>query len=534
MKKLLFLIIVSLVLAGSASARLEWTPGILDPNLVLAVGNWNVAANWTAFSPTPAAAVPTTVDEVRINIDYVPCLIDSDTDAVCLQVKAGDNGDLVGGVAVLTIEGSLTTYTTDSWSSSGYNRPCIINVEPGAFFDNGYRVGVGLVASTVPAVASVLNINAGTVYVGQNLQLGTTGQPAAGHKGQVNVNSGLLDVDGNLQFRGLDCGFIDITFGTVIYSGNVTVGSGNVVTPIADVIASNNITAFGGAGTVVYSSDGSEITITATGDPLARYPDNNLWLASGADIPGSWINLDSIPSGGDVWVEVLLGSAVDNLASLGAPVKNKAAQALPNTVPGVYHWQINTYRHGDPAHDLYIDGYYDPNVDGVPVDQGPIMTYTSSNDIAPANLLFTSTPKVTWIGQEVTVTATVEDDGVSPLDVDWTTDENDPNYTITNETVTGPVLGVYTISADVTINYHSGPFTVSVTVGDTVNVAAVSGTLPGFDCAMHECQATGVAGIFALYPADVVRDCMHDNIDFHAIGAKWLTDYLVAVPANIP
>ncbi len=507
MKKLLLLIIVSLVLAGSASARLDWAPTSLDPNEVIEVGNWNVDTNWNAVNQTAPAAVPTAIDEVQIGIDSAPCLIDSDTNAVCLRMKGGDNGDLVDGVSVLTIKGSLTTYTTDSWSSAAYNRPGIINVEKDAVFDNGYRIGVGLVGSTNPTVPSYLNVNGGDVFITQNLQIGTAGTliPFTGHIGIVKVNSGTLET-GNWQWRDTTgvWSFIDVRHGTLIVNADVT-------SEIPALETSGSLTAYGGAGTLVYGYANGQTTITATGDPHGYSPamDALVTIPVSEQTPLSWNNLEPSP----VWIEVYFGTNVDAMVLIDSGQdKTSAVADIPTAQE--YIWRVDTLL-DNPATEP------DPNM-----IEGETMYFKATSDEVPAVVVDTL-PTATWIAEPVDLNITVTND--TPEDNVFLWESSDPNTTfIPNNTVEDPTVSV---------DYQAGTVTLTVTVGDQNPLGLTATGITTIFVASTPCTAARAGNGMNLagdHPADINGDCSPDLADFAVIAGDWQADYAITETTPIP
>ncbi len=525
MKKLLLLIIVSLALAGSASAvRTDWSPGILDPNEVVEVGNWNVAANWSTGN------IPTTADEVRFYDYDVPCIIDSDTDADCFQIKMGDNG-ADDTVHMLTIEGSLTTSTTNNWSSVGYNRASTLNVERGGSFISGWRCGIGLNASNNPTVPSVLNVNGGDVTIGGNLQIGyITG---AGHIGIVNVNSGTLE-SGGWDWRDTTgtWSFIDISHGTHTVVGDRT-GAG--ASDIPALLASGALTAYGGAGTLVYDynvTNSGKTTITAI-DPMDRYPAMEEFVLDGA-LTTTWTNLAPIV-GGNVWVDVWFGTDPDDPCNYTKVLTESlnATSVGTSTSPGSYWWQVDTYAYGDPASVLYDSNDLNPN--SFPLIEGDQIIFYSTDDSPPVVVIDTL-PTATWANEPTTLDATVYDDGTSAVTVVWTSDE--PNAVFTPPTNTIPAQADYSITGvpvatSMTCNYHAAQITVTASVSDLLNIGNSDNVM--IDVAENACQATvAVLNYDDNYPGDIVVDCAIGMGDLLSLVADWLTDYVLTVPTAMP
>jgi hypothetical protein len=492
-----------MLLVGSANAYIGWMPSVYDANAVSPVGNWNIAANWDL------GYVPTTADEVRFVNSPIPCLIDSGTDAVCLQAKLGDNGDNTFQ-HVLTIQGSLTTSTPDSWSSAGYNRSGTINVERGGSFINSYRIGIGLVDSTNPTVPSVININGGemTTGTGGNLQIGTVGGPiplGAGHIGIVNVKSGTLYVGGDLEFRDLDGATggswsrLDIRHGTLTVAGNEK-------TYADALIANGSITGFGGLSTPTAVYADGVTTLTAT-DPLNHSPKMDAVVPVG-DVDLSWINVGTAPVGIEVW----FGTDLDNLARVTDP--NTAINITTTTVNAPiknwYIWRVDTYD------DISVPG--EPNE----LIAGETMYFYASDD-QPPSVDMVTVPTATWINQPVQLDITVTDDGKSTVTYLW--ESSDPNAVFSpSNTVAEPT---------VTMDYLSGTFTVTVTVSDDNPLGLTDAASVNIYCASTPCAAARPAdgiNLAVAYPADINDDCMHDLLDFRVLAQQWQLDYTITEP----
>jgi hypothetical protein len=490
-----------ILLAGSANAYLGWVPTVYDANEVSPVGNWNVVANWfpDAADPDQTLRVPTTADEARFANSAIPCLIDAGTDAVCLQIKMGDNGgnDLLHQ---LTIQGSLTTSTPDSWSSVGYNRASILNVERGASFINGYRVGIGLVATTNTSNApSVLNVNGGLVTMAGSLQIGYVASPTVGHIGIVNVNSGILEAN-SWEWRDTagNWSFMDIGHGTVYINADVT-GA------IPGLISSGALTGFGGAGTLNYAYANGKTTITST-DPLARTPKMDAVVPVG-DVDLSWINVGTSP----VYVAVYFGTDPANLTRVTDPNTSIDTTTLTVNAPVTdeYIWRVDTYDSTPGT---------DPNDPII----GDTMYFFASDDAAPTVVMDT-VPMATWIDEPVQLNITVTDDGKSPVTFLW--DSSDPNAVFSpSNTVEDP-----TVSMD----YLSGLFTVAVTVSDGNPLGLTDTASVSIYCASSPCAAARAGNgmnLAVAYPADIVPDCMHDLADFARLASEWQLGYAPTEP----
>lgn len=506
MKCITIVFLTVMLLVGSANAYIAWAPASLDPNVVLEAGNWNVAANWDL------GYVPTTADEVRFTNSLIPCLIDSGTDAVCLQLKMGDNG-ANDTVHMLTIQGSLTTSTPDSWSSVGYNRASILNVERGASFINGYRMGVGLTATAnTTGTPSVLNVNGGLVTMGGVLQIGSATAP--GHIGIVNVNSGILEAAG-WEWRDTTgtWSFMDINHGTVYINADVT-------GDIPGLISSGALTGFGGAGTVNYAFADGVTTLTAT-DPLARTPKMDAVVPVG-DIDLSWVNMGTSP----VYIAVYFGTDLANLTRLNDPNDAGSVDRTSLTVHAPvfdeYIWRVDTYDSTPGT---------DPNDPIV----GDTMYFIASDDQPPVVEMDTL-PTVTWINEPTPLQVTVKDDGKSDVTVTWTAD--DPNVVFTPASTVIPAQTDYTAmgiaaSTSMTCDYQVGLVTVTATASDSNPVHLTGSASVEVFVASTPCAAARAGNgmnLAGVYPGDINADCMHDLSDFAALASEWMLDYAPTEP----
>jgi len=406
MKKLSLLIIVSLVLASIANAATVWNPVANDPPVVPpAVGNWNDAGNWT--NGVPVSAAPGEIKAVFNVPGAAECVVTDDQYLVDLVL--GDNNAQGGALRVMD-GGSITA--TGGWMAVGYNEIATFIVERGGVCNFGGHLWLALFAG---AENCVMEINGGIVTNQEAFELGRRGGSA-----NLYINSGQLHVDhGNIIVNimatnpYIDPGdppdvppdpaknqtqdsHIDISFGTFTISGD----------RVADIEAIRDaglFTAFGGAGTLLIDYDVSNAgrtTVTATGDPLARYPTMDQW-----DVPRpvtlSWNNIDSVPPGSPVWVEVWFGTDptygqnesdpniweygdFTKIVEAGQDLTSVEVPTLTDTTEGFY-WKVNTYVYGDPADDIYNYGD-DPNLDGYPIVEGLLMNFHTPNGPSCAGL----------------------------------------------------------------------------------------------------------------------------------------------------
>ncbi|MCK5564851.1 MAG: hypothetical protein KAJ07_06355, partial [Planctomycetes bacterium] len=185
MKKLLFLIVVSLMLVGVASARTVWRPDLNTPPIFApAAGDWMDEGNWDAGVPVMEPEIDNTAGKA---VFFHPeataeCWVTT-PDAVCWTLNAGDNEPMV---APLVIKDGGTLTTGPVWSGIGYNTVGEVIVEKGGQIDFGSHLWIGMLAGA----DATLTINGGTVNVGVAFDVGRV----VGAEALVSVNAGLLSV----------------------------------------------------------------------------------------------------------------------------------------------------------------------------------------------------------------------------------------------------------------------------------------------------------------------------------------------------
>ncbi len=516
MKKLLLLIIVSLVLTGAASASETWTDGDPADSLWSTVGNWNdsipLIGDW--------AKIRGTVDNPAYIVDGI--------DAVAQKIHCGYSE----GGAIVMYGGTLTTAETillgkqggaGEFHMHGGYVDCKRDLEvsdggPGLFIMTG-----GLFDLTrdfdIPdgSTDAEAHMRGGILNVGDDITMGPTGS--------LNLDRGTINVNDDITMTG---GALDITFGTLIIGDNSP--TTNVVR-LATYIGDGWITGFGIVGNVSVVDDGDDLIVTAIADPLLRNPTMDEWVYHGSTL--SWTNLPA-NVGSDVWVNVYFGKTDDpNSPELVASKQiNKVSQSVntSSTGDGEYIWRVDTFSHGHPDSDIYNYGD-DPNVNGVPIDIGMTMYFKAYDDFPPTAVEITSTPQVTAKNVVISLSATVTDDNVSAQTIVWTSDI--VGAVFTNKAYTYP-----TATADVTYATAVGAFDVTVSVSDLSPLVEPDPTDSiTLQCLEDACAVARYLNDQNNIPQpseDIDDDCDFDLDDLALLAADWLVPYAISVPTVIP
>ncbi len=561
MKKLLFLMVVSLMLAGVASANTVWNPALgayVDGD----VAPWDeVPTLWANGTPVSYFSGVTGADGKAVFnlVDTAECLVANTAKWGTLVM--GDNGAEEAHNAVLRIvDGGTLEITGDgdySWVALGYSRDAgEIVVERGGLLDINSHLYIGMNEDTNPAGGvgvgiGRLVINGGTALVADTFRYGRR----ANTEGYVDLNSGLFEAR-YLNSSGPNGGLFDIKFGKYRLTGGENSDRDRLQRDIDD----GYCVCWGGTGTPILAEEANEdwfIVCDPADDPLLRVPSMDRYAKTNATLPLSWLNLDSIPSGGNVWVDVYFGTDATydpNTATYADFNKVVDATTFPGlnatgaTVPAPidlqeYIWRVDTYRDGDPA----IVGNYtpfpddgDPNTSEDPlyeVDAGMQMYFIALSDFPVDDVTFDTVPMITWKTEPIDLQATVYDDGVSPVTVTWSTDEADPNETWTNPVTVIPIGPDYSftgviVTASIAIDYHASQFVVTVEANDTSPIAVPVTDTVGHDCADSACQATDVLGL--AHDADVVLDCVIDLLDAARLAVDWVNHYAIPGPTPLP
>jgi hypothetical protein len=393
-----------------------------------------------------------------------------------------------------------------------------LSVERGGSVELSHRVITGRTASPVKGQ---ININGGTFKSTSKIELRTD------HGCKITMNGGLMELgstDGGLQWNNVydgSKGQVEINFGTILINGNQT-------TNTQSAIAQGGLYAFDHLGTVVYDYDvrnAGKTTITATGDPMERYPTYDEYVYINPTLPLSWKNQTG-STGVDVWFgkdptwipepNVLQPGYPGHFVDFNKVVSNQNITTW-NVDASIdlqeYAWRIDTY--GPVA---------EPN--------GLMMYFKAASDFPPTSVVIDTPSMVTWINKPIHLSATVTDDDVSEPDIVWTSDE--PNAVFTNQAYTYNGDGTGTATADVTVDWHTAQFTVTVTVSDGSAMGGSVSATRQHDCAESACQATRVLGLGDPHPADVDENCVINIADLQRLALDWIKDYEIKVPTAIP
>ena len=257
-------VVTVLLMASMASA---------DTFRFIGSGNWE-DSNWQNQTLGLQPVDPPTADDVaRMNWGNNTVTLSTATEVFRLMTGVDESGTLV-----VADGGHLTTGIT--WSSVGNNSTTgapvtgTLTVEAGGRVDFGQHLWVGFRENTT----GIVDINGGTVTVGQMLGLGWSG--GLGH---VNVNDGgvldLFQLHGDGVSSMQNGSVLDIEgTGQVVLPGNYT----NVVNAY---VANGSITAWDGAATVVINVVSTPLDGDFDGDGEADGNDFLLWQRGGSPMP---------------------------------------------------------------------------------------------------------------------------------------------------------------------------------------------------------------------------------------------------------
>jgi len=264
-----FVILIGLAANASAVDR-DWTNAGGDRL-------WRTAANWSG------GAIPTSADKAAIrNASILGPIIDSNTTAAANVIVLGDWGSTSD-----SIEMSGGSLTVGQWFSLGY----YLN-NNGTFTISAGTVTIGSFLYVGNGGTGTVNISGGTIAVAATLSVAQQ----AGSTGRVNLTGGTITA-GALNIT--SGGRLNITNGTLIIDGNQ-------IATIRNYETSHWMTAFGGAGKLVYEyniANPGKTTVTAIAGAVVSWDNgggNNLWSTA-----ANW-NPDGLP---EISTTISIGTA---------------------------------------------------------------------------------------------------------------------------------------------------------------------------------------------------------------------------------
>lgn len=253
----------------------------------LTTTTWNPAGNptqpsdnmWTTPGNWIGGIVPIAGYKAYFNAAAAPCVVNS-TVGGC-QISIGDGGP--GGILIVTNGGNLsagdnTAGNNDSyaWTAIGYSSTGEMDIENGGVVTFNYHLWIGLNAGAI----GTLIMNGGTASVAGAFGLGFSGGTGIAH-----INGGTLTLSqwaaNSIQGSG---SVLDIGGGSVVIAGNQ-------VASVDTFIASGQITAYGGTGTVACTYNGTANTTTITAIGSSSSSSNSIDLSiqlSGTNLIVSW------------------------------------------------------------------------------------------------------------------------------------------------------------------------------------------------------------------------------------------------------
>ncbi len=395
MKKLILLLMV-VSLAGSAGAASVWIRKTVD-----GPGNWGDAANWNAASgvPVTAGGVPTSATNATrtatgnaANLAEI-WVTDAQTFGNALRHGYDETVQTTDGPLLRIKNGGSLTASGSSISRSyvGYWSKARMDVEAGGSFTTPHRLYIGykLGSHGTVDVYGTVNVDNQKTFVGFYDEALI---PPEQGDGFLNIYpGGVYNAEGFASGRfeiGTDNSIVNL-----IGNGKLST-AGNDLANANTLIAGGRVAGWGLLGNVSASYDSATNTtsIIAGADPLNRYPALDQTVAP-RSVTLSWLNIQSVPPGGPVWVDVwfgtsLVGDGIDpnfpdagkdfNLVVDAAMGELSVPVSLVTETTEGFFWQINTYVYGDPAHDIYNYGD-DPNLTGYPITEGMLMNFHAPN-----------------------------------------------------------------------------------------------------------------------------------------------------------
>ncbi len=245
-----------------------------------------------------------------------------------------------------------------------------------------------------------------------------------------------------------------------------------------------------------------------------------------------WVNLLPDTEDEDMYVDVWFGTDPESMSlEVDAGTNTTTTSvAVSGSVEDTYYWAIDTYVDGDPA---VVDYDSDPNLLML---EGPVYSFSTSDDPFPDSV--SSPGWSTWPNAAVPIEATVVDLGDSDVTVTFSCD--DPNLLFDGENPKSVVIagGGGIASTSASIDYDSPHLTVTITAEDAINVGVKATGTMAFRVFGNPCQAERLDrdGV-ALNPEDLVlsgypdaSSCTFDLEDFVRLASTWLVDYEITAP----
>lgn len=283
-------------------------------------GKWNEKTNWTGH------VAPASVTKVTFNVPgAIPATVTNA--ALADYVVMGDNGP--GGSLIIASGGNLSPASTENASVIGYNSNAVMTVEAGGSANFAHQLWIGL----DPGSDGKLIMNGGTVSVANMFGLGWQGG-----KGTAQIKGGRLMLTQWDDFSSIQGSSVLDVSGT-----GIVVINGNHQSGIESYVATGQITANGGAGTVAVDYNHiylGKTTIYPQGLYVA--PEQVIWdpAANFPDVSGLW-NVSSNWSGG-----MLPGNVTE--------VRFNIADAIPCTVTSAVVAKVTRIGLGGPGGTLII------------------------------------------------------------------------------------------------------------------------------------------------------------------------------------
>jgi len=526
---IVMLVAVAVSLTQAAEISTNWNPAANpanDPNAAFAL--WTDAANWSGTIPAGGPNSNELGDANHYKVQFFnsgakDCVLD--TRRVAGHLVVGDGGVNPGTLHLVSGAELLAGYKSDGgavWTGVGFSgQGGKVIVDKGASMTTKDHLWI---AHNDNAYGGLV-INGGTVTCNQMFGMNFDGKTTT--TGYVELNDGILhlmnwhdqqSIRGNqmnidiekgsliirywrLQDRtGFVCdpavcardgritGYKDATF-----DKKINFESGPVDNVQNDII--NNVK-------FTWDAANNQTVITAI-HPVQPVPYLDEALQIG-DVTLEWNNWDPNKVGDSVLVDVWFGTEPNKLGSsytkvlAGADVTGLARSSfvVNASLVGTYYWQVDTYNGASEVH------------------EGDVFSFEATNDLPPvvdAGLGF-----ITWIGQPVSLNATVTDEASPTLT--WTS-EPAANVTfsdagIEDTTATFGAMGTYTLTLTANDGFNAP---VSDTTVVTVYADACSAARDG----TNNRPAT-----------DILVDCTIDINDFAELAADWLVDYALAAPIN--